>query len=288
MGKKTASDTSLLPQYYQSALISDRFFESALTQDDLQRAINKRGIKLCDEEELLKDNLKFFQETKVKFQNEFYHGLLDILVKKKRVKEFERAVILWCRGKYKAREVLRLKRSVYDYYFGYSLVKSEEQIRVKQKIKSRHKASFEDDEIDAILRLNREMLDGWLVKWLHTIKEKESVMEKIYLRRGLGLASNFNGQIDYKEKSLINSYSLAITIPEKFSKMRKKTSPTIVNANYGDLRLRILFFTPFIKRCPYDQFEMGIIPHYSQMNLTDQGIHARIQEYELNYASRFQ
>lgn len=282
-----AGNTSLLPQYYQSKLIEDRFIESALAQDELTRAKNKRGIKISDEEEVIKDNLQFFQTNKGMFEDEFHAGLTDILNSPKRVSLFLNTVILWCRGKYKSNEVQRLKRSIYKYYFDYSLAKSDNDLYVKEKLRPKVRKSFDDDEIEAILRLNREMMDGHLVTWLNAIDSKSYAMEKIYIRRGIGLKKKFTDLNSYVEKSFINAYSLAITIPEKFSQMRRETIPIILNQNYADVRSRIIFFTPFIQGCPYDQFEIGVIPHYTSMLLKDQGLHAGIQEYLVYPAAHF-
>ena len=56
----------------------------------------------------------------------------------------------------------------------------------------------------------------------------------------------------------------------------------MITTSISNIRERILFFSPFIKNMPIGQFEFGVIPHWREMKLTNQGEHGGIVEYLLD------
>lgn len=285
---KNLEKISLLPQYEQSELMYEQFLDGVLNQsNEVFRSKKKAGIKIAvaDSKELISDNLEYFTNTenKKKLEEEFTFKLENSIGKEKAelfctiIKDF------WFDGRKKrlqSPEILKLKRSIQNYLLEYRKVTNVENIRVINGISPDLEYSFEDDEIQCILALNKEMLDWHIQKWLELNPDYlEMSTDKIYLRRGICLENE--PAKEYKEWLYINSYSLAFTVSEKFAEKRDKKKSIILNANYSDLNDRILFFSPFIKNLHPTQLEVGIIPHYFDLEIKYKGNFGEIEEYEI-------
>lgn len=85
----------------------------------------------------------------------------------------------------------------------------------------------------------------------------------------------------YKEWDYINSYSIALSAPEKFSQMQEGNIPAIVNGELSLFEGRILFFSPFIPQMSAGQLEAGVIPNDKPLPIKEQGEHGGIVEYLL-------
>lgn len=277
------SRASQLPQYFYSELMYERFLDATLIQEEeINRAINiKRQVKLTDNEEIEYDNLKYFIVNKKKFEEEFYEELLSILSKDRTNLFCSIISENWYDGRVKreSKPVMQLMASVRNYLLEYRKVKNVSGIKVIYDIEDGIEPNFEDDEIEEIIALNRRMLDGYLPNWLDGHPKKlEMGSSDIYCRRGVFLEKEFDSE-EYFEWRFINSYSLAFSVTEKFAQMADTKTPAIINTNIANLRERVLFFSPFIKGMPAEQFEFGIIPHWWTMRINKQEIHGGIIEY---------
>jgi len=107
--------------------------------------------------------------------------------------------------------------------------------------------------------------------------------DDLFLRRGLVLEKPFEAAVPYTEYDFINSYSLALSAPEQFSKA-KAGIPAIVNGELALFTARVLFFSPFLPNMDVGQLEFGIIPSRQPLPLHYQGSHGAILEYILDPA----
>ena len=280
---------SLLPQYEKSDMMYECFLDDILNEsEEIYRAKKKPGTKIArvDKAEESFDNLIYFTEpnNKKKIEDEFFSKLIKIVGKDKAELFCELIRDYWYDGRtkrLKSPEILALKKSIQNYLLEYRKVTNVENIRVINQVQTNIAHSFEDDEIEAILNLNMRMLEWHLTEWLSSHPNFiEMSSNDIYFRRGIYL--NSRPDKTYNEWLYINSYSLAFTVSEKFVGYKKKKIPIILNMNFGDLRERILFFSPFIKGMPPFQLEAGIIPHYYDLETEYQGTFGGIEEYLLH------
>lgn len=274
--------TSLLPQYFHSDVMYERFLDAILNESqEIERAINSKGIKLTDDYEIKYDNLEFFVDNKRKFEEEFFSELSE-RISKERAKLFCEIISQnWYDGRVKRESgpVKQLFASVKNYLLEYRKVRTSDDIRVMYDIDNSIEPNFDDDEIETILELNRQMFDGYVYQWIEGHKNfLEMGSGDIYCRRGILLKKPLEPQ-EYLEWNYINSYSLAFTVTEKFAQMAAGATPAILNSNLANLRERILFFSPFVPDMPIGQFELGIIPHWWTLRITKQGRHGGIDEY---------
>ena len=275
--------TSLLPQYFHSDCMYERFLDATLEEaSEVGRATNIKGqVKLTDDYEIEYDNLEFFVNKKKDLENEFFVELSERITKE-RATEFCNIISQnWFDGRAKrnSEPVKQLFASIKNYLLEYRKVKNENDIRVMFDIDESIEPNFDDDEIEAILELNRQMFDGYVYQWLEGHPNYlEMGSGDIYCRRGIFLDKPLEPQ-EYLEWNYINSYSLAFTVTEKFAQMVDKATPAILNTNLANLRERILFFSPFIPNMPAGQFKLGIIPHWWTLKITKQGNHGGIDEY---------
>lgn len=278
-----AGRTSLLPQYENSETMYERFSQATLEElNEISRSENKLGYKLTDNYEVEADNLKFFTSHKKEFEVEFLK-LLSERIKPSQAELFVELISkLWADGKTKRNEleVKQLFASVKNYLLEYKIASSENNIKVLSEIDDEITPNFEDDEIKEILNLNKEMVNGYFPQWIEgNINSIDMGMSSIHCRRGLYLKEIFEDKSEYFEWDYINSYSIGFTVTEKFAQIAKGEIPVIINKNFADIENRILFFAPFIKGMPIEQFELGIIPHCNSMYCKNQGIHGGIIEF---------
>jgi hypothetical protein len=278
-----AGQISLLPQYQNSETMYERFSDATLDgNEEIIRSQNSRGYKLTDIYEIENDKLKYFVEKKGELEDEF----LDTL--KTRITESQAELFCsliseyWHDGKTKrsSHEVKKLFASIKNYLLEYRIASSEENIKVLNEIDPSIEINFDDDEIEAIIDLNQEMIDYHTQKWIETRSDYLQIStETLHCRRGLYLKENFKENSEYFEWDFINSYSLGFTVTEKFAQMSNGDIPVIINKNLSDVRKRIIFFSPFIKGMPIHQFELGIIPHVNTMVCKAQGLFGGIHEF---------
>ena len=278
--------TNILPQYHQSDCMHERFLNSDLIDEKVFRTVCVRGeTKSLSTDEYLMDRLEYFTHNNAALQEEFYETLCSRLTKSS-VDQFCSIIRdSWADGRSDRRSlpVQRLMKSVENYIVGYSKVTNPEHIRViNGSFPTNINPNFDDSEINEILAVNREMLDHYLPKWMEgRPKYSELSTNGVYVRRGLALKSDLQVG-EYKEWAFINSYSLAFSIGEQFSKIIPKNDvPVIVNLSFGEIRNRTLFFSPFIPGMNPKQLELGIIPHYYTLKIEYQAEIGGIKEYLL-------
>jgi len=274
---------SLLPQYLDSETMYDRFNSAALEEEeDIVRSQNSPGYKLTDNYEIENDRLKYFVEKKEELENEFLKTLQTRITKSQAELFCNLISEYWHDGKTKrsSLEVKKLFASIKNYLLGYRIASSPENIKVINDIDPSIEISFEDDEIKAIIDVNREMIDFHTQKWIESRSDYLEInSETLHCRRGLFLKEIFVDNSEYYEWDFINSYSLGFTVTEKFAQMSKGDIPVIINKNLSDVRDRIIFFSPFIKGMPIHQFELGVIPHVNIMLCKSQGEFGGIHEF---------
>lgn len=277
---------SILPQYEKSIIMYERFLDASLyNKEDIQRSEKELKIARADSTEIILDKLDYFTDNKNKanLEFEFLDRLIGSIGQSKAELFCKLISEYWYDGRSKRREskkMLRLAKSIQNYFIEYRRVINLESIRAvdKDHVSLDEKLMFEDDEISAILEINTEMLDLHLSKWLETRNDYLEISSNdIYFRRGLLMEKKPDK--DYNEFWYINSYSLALTIPEKFVTWDNKKFKIVINSSFSDLRNRILFFSPFIKDMEPYQLEIGVIPHYYDVELIYQGEYGGLEEY---------
>lgn len=278
-----AGQASLLPQYFNSSCMYERFLNATSdNEDEIDRSENVRGqVKLTDSDEIKYENLNYFIDKKSDLEDEFFEELTK-QISEERASEFCKIISEnWYDGRAQrnSEPVKKLFASIKNYLLEYRKVKSEDGIMVFNQIEDDYEPNFDDDEIETILSINRQMFDGHIHKWIEGHpKHLEMGSGDIYCRRGIFLENKIMTK-EFLEWNYINSYSLAFSVTEKFAQMSPNDTPAILNTNLANIRERTLFFSPFIKNMPIDQFELGIIPHWWTMRIIKQGTHGGIEEY---------
>lgn len=278
-----AGQISLLPQYQDSETMYDRFSNATMEgRDDILRTENTPGFKLTDIYEIESDKLQYFVDKKLELENEFLSELSGRITKQRAELFCNLIADYWFDGKTKREslEVKRLFASIKNYLLEYRIAATEDNIKVLNEIEPSIEINFEDDEIKAIIDLNREMIDVHTQKWMESRSDYLQInSETLHCRRGLYLKEIFKDNSEYFEWDFINSYSLGFTVTEKFAQIRQNDIPVIINKSLGDVRNRIIFFSPFIKGMPIHQFELGVVPHVYSMHCKNQGEYGGIHEF---------
>jgi hypothetical protein len=276
-------ETANLPQYQLSATFMERFLDAIHEEGkEIERAPNTRGIKLVDDTELNADYLDYFFENKRSMEKEFLHELREKLGNAKADLFCEIVSQDWYDGKglRNGTRVLSLKLSVRDYLR--AIVGDDLPNIVENHELSDSRPCLDKKEIAAILTMNDQMMVRHIEEWKKGHPNSDQMSDdNIFFRRGLSLKKPLDTNV-YREWSYINSYSIALSAPEKFSQMQAGFVCALV---CGDLHLfdgRILFFSPFVPNMDVGQLEAGVIPADRPMPIKLQGKHAGILEYILD------
>ncbi|MFA6152538.1 MAG: hypothetical protein WC716_14540 [Chitinophagaceae bacterium] len=282
---KPAAIIAALPQYAYSEAMYERFLDAIHYEGaEIKRAINEYGVKILDKEEIELDNFEYFFENETSLKDIFYEELCNTITEEKAELFCRTLCENWSDGRstrLKSSPMLNLMSSIDDYFIEYRKGK----IKVQNSLGDKKivKATFTADDIHEILTLNKQMLVyDHLDKWItgHD-KNLEISSQDIYCRRGLYLEKHFDSK-EYLEYNLINSYSLAFTITERFSQIEPNKISVILNTSITNLIDRILFFSPFIKGMSSQQLELGIIPSHLSQQIKFQGDFSGICEYEID------
>lgn len=274
---------SLLSQYMWSSEFFESRFLTAIqsSEKDLKRSLNNQGIKYIDDSEWQNDALIYFKKNKLSMEEEFYSEL------SKKIGQ-EKVDILciaiskqWYKGKKtsKSPELLAVKKAINAY-----LSQINSGINLSDLIRKSEvepvDSIFTAMDIAKILTLNDQLTYRHIEAWKETHPNFSDLSNDwIFLRRGLSLNKLINTTLPYKENDYINSYSLAFSITEKFSQVRKNNISAIINGNIDLFKGRILFFSPFIPEMDIGQLEFGIIPSENFLSIKQQGLYGNIYEY---------
>lgn len=281
-----ALDTTLLPQYQSSAAFMERFLVAAHAEGSpIERSVRtSEKIRLVDGSELDADFLRYFTDNKEAFREEFMKELRTrSSALQKEFDEFCDVVAFdWFDGRRLRQEgrSRRLRRSVLDYLVKVRNAASLDRIVQVQPHPTDVEPLISIESVAAILTVNDQMIYRHVEAWKSEHPNSDSLSsDDVFLRRGLALEHELNTSELYREWDFINSYSIAFSAPEKFSRIIEGRIPAIVNGDLGLFEGRILFFSPFIPKMEVGQLEFGIIPSDSPLPIHLQGRHAGITEY---------
>jgi hypothetical protein len=281
--RSPALETALLPQYQISETFMERFLVAIHEEGvPVTRSTNDGKIKLVDNSELVDDVLCYFSENTDHFRAQFAEDL------KGKIGPYEFDLFCstiateWFDGKRLREEgnSQKLKRSVLEYISKVSGTASVENFVQVNNALDGITPLVAPETIAAILTVNDRLVSHHIEKWKEAHpRNNEFSNDDIYLRRGLALSSLLDTSEPYREWDFINSYSIALSAPEKFSQMALGKIPAMINGDLGLFRGRILFFSPFIPNMDVGQLEFGIIPSEKPLPIGYQGCHAGIHEY---------
>lgn len=277
--------TMALPQYALSNDFMERFLDAIHTPGkEIERSANDQRIKLVDGSELDADVLTYFIKNKPTLETEFFSDLSDAIGEDKATEFCDVIATYWVDGRSKreALPVQRLKASVYSYLncILRGRISMSEIVVMADPISA--SPSFSDKEVVKILEVNDRLLLKHIANWLDQHPDSNMLSRgDVFFRRGLGLRLPFSDGDIYREWDLINSYSIAISAPEKFAQMQRGLLPALVNADCDYFNGRVLFFSPFVPLMPVGQLEVGVIPNDKKDTLRAQGKHGGVYEYLL-------
>ena len=277
--------TMALPQYALSNDFMERFLDAIHTPGkEIERSPKNQGIKLVDGSELHADALTYFIDNKTHLEDEFFNDLVKQIGKKKAINFCDLVATHWYDGRSKRNspQVQQLKASVRSYLNFILSGRTAMDELVVNDVTDEIVPSFSVKNIAKILTVNDRLLFKHIDLWLDQHPDTNIVSRgDVFFRRGLCLTKPFSDGEIYREWDFINSYSIAISAPEKFAQMQIGNTPALVNADCDYFNGRVLFFSPFVPGMPVGQLEVGIIPNDQKDTLRAQGQHGGVYEYLL-------
>lgn len=277
--------TMALPQYALSNDFMERFLDAIHTPGkEIERSPNDQRIKLVDGSELDADALTYFTNNKTDLEEEFFTDLVEVIGTAKATEFCDVIATCWFDGRSKRASlpVQRLKASVRSYLDRILCGRAVLSEIVVMAAPIPALPSFSDEQVAEILGVNDRLLLKHIANWLDQHPDSAMLSRgDVFFRRGLGLSQPFSDGDIYREWDFINSYSIAISAPEKFAQMQSGLLPALVNADCDYFNGRVLFFSPFVPSMPVGQLEIGIIPNDRKDTLLAQGRHGGVYEYLL-------
>jgi hypothetical protein len=135
-------------------------------------------------------------------------------------------------------------------------------------------------DVAKILTTNDQMLTRHIEAWKERHQNADQLSnDDIFFRRGLSLQTPRDEDEPYREWDFINSYSIALSAPEKFAQMQNGRIAALVSGDWGLFDGRVLFFSPFVPMMDVGQLEAGVIPSENPLPIKYQGNHGGILEY---------
>lgn len=277
--------TMALPQYALSNDFMERFLDAIHTPGkEIERSPNSLGIKLVDGSEMDADALNYFADNKNALEREFFADLAEEIGERKATEFCDVIATYWFDGRAKRESipVQRLKASVRSYLERILRGRVALTEIVVMDAPLEPLPSFSDEQIAKTLVVNDRLLLRHIAAWLDHHPDSTMLSRgDVFFRRGLALSQPFSDGDIYREWDFINSYSIAISAPEKFAQMQNGRVPALVNADCDYFNGRVLFFSPFVPSMPVGQLEVGVIPNDRKDTLCAQGQHGGMYEYLL-------
>lgn len=281
-----AVTTALLPQYQGSELIKELMLEAIHCEDsEIERVDNNPRLIEVTKKELDSDALFYFYENREAFRDEFIDELEQCGISSEEYISFCNVIAKeWITGR-PLDGVLKLKKSILNYFqeINQGRTNFEKIIRSSVDELSLIEPLISTKTLLKILSINHQMLYEHIEKWKDSHPDRDKMSSgSVFLRRGLHFNTNLDTLNPYIEKDFINSYTIALTVAERFS---QENNPEFRVHIHGDLRLfenRVLFFSPFIPNMEVGELEFGIIPSEKPLPLHPQDLHGGIHEYLLD------
>ncbi|MET4312548.1 hypothetical protein ABIC01_005559 [Bradyrhizobium sp. RT4b] len=277
-----------LPQYAASDDFRNRFLEAAHFDDaDIARAMPAPtgGFLTVEQSELDHDLLQFFVDRKDALQTEFVAELSEKIGEARTLLFCDTIAREWSDGLSKRLKgnVLALKRSIKAYLetIGGGDLTIDRMVTLSDIQPG--DAMLTNEELVGVLTVNDRMMQVLIDDWIAQRPGASSISRSdIFYRRGIILQELFEHEFEYIERDFISSYTLAMSVADKFSQNVKKDKvgiPAIISADCDYFAGRILFFSGFIPGMDPRQLEIGIIPADRPDMLTYQETHAGVAEY---------
>ncbi|WLB54735.1 hypothetical protein [Bradyrhizobium japonicum] len=276
-----------LPQYFASDDFRNRFMEAAHFDDsEIARAMppSTGGFLTVEQSEINNDLLGFFVDRKADMEAEFVGGLSAKIGEAKTRLFCDTIAREWSDGLSKRLKgnVLALKRSVKNYLETIIRGLTIDRIVTLSDV-GPGDAMLTTQELACLLTLNDRMMHVLIDDWIERRPGASSISRSdIFYRRGIVLQELFEHEVEYLERDFISSYTLAMSVADKFSQNVKRDKagiPAILSADCDYFLGRILFFSGFIPGMDPRQLEIGMIPADRPDALVYQGIHAGVAEY---------
>ena len=288
--KSPATTTVLLPQYWGSGLMGIRHAVAAHDPtDDITRAVRRDAYQFVDSDEANSDAFDFFTREAASMSASFVSELSDAIGANEAATFCDTIAVDWYRGERDTGRPLQLRRSVYEYLQSIAKGANASALTQVGGPLDGVRGLVAAHAIQEILVLTGQFLHQHLHRWQEEHPEGLFMgSSEIYFGRGLSVGEPIDVAKPYKEWDYINSYSLGISVREKFSaESRRNTSgDTKVRVMIsGDWHLfddRVLFFSPFIPKMQPRELELGIIPSSKSLPIFGQGLHAGIYEYVID------
>lgn len=261
-------------------LVHQRLLESAADGGDLvQRAPYVPGEKQIAPGELALGALDFFRKKQSDWSNWFREKLLAGGIDATKVDAYIHAFSnLWIDGakrRQTSQEMQAIKASIkqHDEYFHKS--------SAGQYVLNSDVGGFDPLlnplEMQCVFEANSLMLEICIADYLEVYHGPgEGSINRTYVRRGVYMPA---GPADpMAELNYLNSYSLALTLPEVFAqtysqKDKEKGIPTIFSTPLPAVQARTVAFAPFVEGMTLSQLELVVAPPIEPMRLVFHGIY---------------
>jgi hypothetical protein len=216
-------------------------------------------------------------------REEFWRRLCDILPLSKAKKLIEVINESWTDGmtkRTKSAEILTLKASIRDFVTAKA---RQGEIYVDELLPDKINPFLNITEVGAIIELTQNLTDLLIQGYLDSFSSDPFTPSSndLWLHRGLHLITLFKDGV-YREQNYISSYTLSISVSEKFAQCISGKKPVIISAPLNNFYNRFLFFSELIPDLDLKQFEFAVVPHWMRINLKYLGEFFGIHEYELD------
>ncbi|WP_156432442.1 hypothetical protein [Burkholderia sp. MSMB1498] len=272
-------------------LVQQRLLESAADGGaEVERAPYAQGQKQIAIDELALGALDFFQKKQSDWSEWFQEKLCEGGVDETKVDAYIYAFSsLWIDGakrRQTSKEMQSIKASIkqHDDFFH----KSQAGRYVFHSDVDGADPLLTPWEMQCVFDANSTMLEICIAEYLQVYHgPRAGSINSTYVRRGVYMPTQPISPMT--ELNYLNSYSLAVTLPEVFAqtysqKHKDKGIPTIFSAPVPAVQCRTAAFAPFIKGMDLSQLEMVVAPPIEPMELVFHGVHgSQVQIAEYSY-----
>lgn len=259
---KLILERACLDKYIANPEIIRRFNENSVEDKrELDFTPCEPGTKVVTESEYVSSMGLFFDTNRPDMEKDFQERMLAEISEDKLQRYFEIIVNYWTKGfAYRETpEVESLDMSVFNFLKRHT---PDPNIFVRKKIKSNVDPLFDNDEMQHLVNVNKELIDLYFNDFRDYSYEQGNDISwfELWLHRGIHLSRPYENRSQYIENRFLTSYTTSITIMEQFSQIIPRKVPTLISGRLYDLYDRIFAFFAFIPKMPGVQQEVILMP----------------------------
>ncbi|VGO11808.1 hypothetical protein PDESU_00355 [Pontiella desulfatans] len=275
-------------KYIHNAEIGRRFALNANNEGcSLEVSEAGKGEKVVDSCEYISCELSFFERNRLTMEANFRERCLKKVPEDKFDKYITIMSGVWVKGASATRS--REVKSLYDSVVEFLKTREDNPCEyIRKPYRTTGEPLFTVGELTHLLITNSELINLYFSNFAEHCREQgyDISTSEFWLHRGVHLKDPFENGSQYVENRFLTSYTISVSIMEKFAQIIPDKKVALISGQLYDLKDQVFAFAPFIPGMPITQMEVVLMPSTKVITMDLVHEDGKLYDYELSVPRR--